>query len=231
MTSSLTFLLAPAPALPAGEPSLAELQRAQRLGPAGGFRLRIFSLGRRAPAELADLPLDGQLSGGARRTSDGTQLLCDAIVPHIECRRDWLGVYRPAPADPQRLQCLDRFPLSEASNETCWFYPTHDGTYLSWERGLGLGLGPGTLAATPPVRDDNPYGRERVAVLWSLLGDDASLTCVGLTYGGQRIDWPLQAVEPEAMATWSRFRVDSQAEVTLAVEESRTVFAPPPPQA
>jgi hypothetical protein len=38
--------------------------------------------------------------------------------------------------DSTRLLCLDRVPLSELSNSTCWFYPTHDGTFLSWERGL-----------------------------------------------------------------------------------------------
>ena len=38
--------------------------------------------------------------------------------------------------DSTRLLCLDRVALSELSNATCWFYPTHDGTFLSWERGL-----------------------------------------------------------------------------------------------
>jgi len=39
-------------------------------------------------------------------------------------------------------------------------------------------------------------------MLWSLLGDDASLTCVGLTYGGQRLEWPPQSLSSEPMATW-----------------------------
>jgi hypothetical protein len=45
---------------------------------------------------------------------------------------------------------------------------------------------------------------------------------VGLTYGGQRIDWPILRSDPEAVATWSRFHVDSSAETSLVVEESQS---------
>ena len=64
-------------------------------------------------------------------------------------------------------------------------------------------------------------------MLWSLLGDDASLTCVGLTYGDQRLDWPLRSLSPEPMATWGRFRVDSQADHSLVLEDCLTLFADP----
>jgi hypothetical protein len=50
---------------------------------------------------------------------------------------------------------------------------------------------------------------------------------VGLTYGGQRIDWPRRSFTPEPMATWSRFCVDSTADVSLVVVECLTVFPEP----
>lgn len=227
MTHPLIFVVAPAAALPAATTTAAALEAAQALGPATGFCLRIFSKGR-DHAELAKLPFDGRLTGDQRRSSDGTQLLCDAIVPRIEPQHHWLGIFQADSNQGETLQCLDRFALSEASNATCWFYPTHDGTYLSWERGINLTLAPGRVADCPPDLLSAPYDRSRIAVLWSLLGDDASLTCVGITYGGQRIDWPVRALTPEPVATWGRFRVDSQADTTLVVEDCLSVFAEPP---
>lgn len=73
--------------------------------------------------------------------------------------------------------------LSELSIATYWFYPTHDGTFLSWERGLTVSLQPGSIADCPEELSSAPYERSRISVLLSLLGDDASLTCVGITYG------------------------------------------------
>jgi hypothetical protein len=32
-----------------------------------------------------------------------------------------------------------------------------------------------------------PFERSRISTLWSLLADAASLTCVGIPYGGQRL--------------------------------------------
>ncbi|MEB3265401.1 MAG: hypothetical protein VKN13_02175 [Cyanobacteriota bacterium] len=92
---------------------------------------------------------------------------------------------------------------------------------------MGLRLQPGSIAENPTELNEIPYDRSRIAVLWSLLGDDASLTCVGLTYGGQRIDWPFRSLMPEPMATWARFRVDSQADTSPVVEDCLTVFAMP----
>jgi hypothetical protein len=99
--------------------------------------LRIFSKGAEH-SDLGLLPIDGLLTGEQRRSSDGTPLLCRALVVQIEAQHHWLGVYQSEPEDPTSQRCLDRVALSELSNATCWFYPTHDRTFLSWERGLGF---------------------------------------------------------------------------------------------
>jgi hypothetical protein len=226
MTPPLIFVVAPAAQLPDATTSQEDLQVAQASGPSTGIALRIFSRGAEHP-DLAQLPVDGRLTGEQRRSSDGTQLLCDAMIVRIEPQHHWLGVYQADPDDAASLQCLDRVALSELSNATCWFYPTHDGSFLSWERGLRLNLLPGLIADCPEELAAAPYDRSRICVLWSLLGDDAGLTCVGLTYGGQRLDWQLRSLSPEPMATWGRFRVDSQAEHSLEVEDCLTLFAAP----
>ena len=226
-TPALIFVVAPAAQLPQGSTGLAALQDAQATGPSTGFALRIFNRGAAYP-DLARLPVDGRLTGEQRRNSEGTQLLCDAVVVQIEPQSHWLGVYGVDPEDPTVLHCLDCVALSELSNSTCWFYPTHDGTFLSWERALRLSLEVGSIVDCPDALGQEPYDRSRISVLWSLLGDDASLTCVGLTYGGQRLDWPLRSRRFEPLATWGRFRVDSQAEFSPFVEDCLTVFANPP---
>jgi hypothetical protein len=229
MTSPLIFVVAPATPLPDGTASFEDLQVAQASGPSIGCSLRIFNRGAEHP-DLGQLPVDGRLTGEQRRSSDGTQLLCDALIVRIEPQHHWLGIYQADPDDPTVLHCLDRVALSELSNATCWFYPTHDGTFLSWERGLRLSLDPGSIADCPEALAAAPYERSRLSVLWSLLGDDASLTCVGLTYGGQRLDWPLRSFSPEPMATWGRFRVDSEADQSLVVEDCLTLFASSSPE-
>ena len=226
MTPPLLFVVAPATQLPEATTSLEELQLAQASGPSTGSSLRIFNRGAEHP-DLGGLPVDGRLTGEQRRSSDGTQLLCDALILRIEPQHHWLGIYQGDPVDPTSLQCLDRVALSELSNATCWFYPMHDGTFLCWERGLRLSLKPGSIADCPEQLSSAPYDRGRISVLWSLLGDDASLTCVGLTYGDQRLDWPLRSLSPEPMATWGRFRVDSQADHSLVLEDCLTLFADP----
>ena len=226
-TPHLLFVVASAAQLPQGSTGLAALQDAQATGPSTGFAMRIFNRGAAYP-DLALLPVDGRLTGEQRRNSEGTQLLCDAVVVQIEPQHHWLGVYGVDPDDPTDLRCLDRVALSELSNATCWFYPTHDGTFLSWERSLGLSLQPGSIVDCPVALSLEPYDRSRISVLWSLLGDDASLTCVGLTYGGQRLEWPLRSRRFEPLATWGRFKVDSQAELSLVVEDCLTVFTDPP---
>jgi hypothetical protein len=133
----LIFVIATAAQLPQASTCLEVLEEAQTTGPSTGFALRIFSKGSKH-SDLGLLPVDGLLTGEQRRSSDGTQLLCDALVVQIEPQHHWLGVYQGEPEDSSSLRCLDRVALSELSNATCWFYPTHEGTFLSWERGLGL---------------------------------------------------------------------------------------------
>jgi len=223
----LIFVIATAAQLPQASTCLEVLKEAQATGPSTGFALRIFSKGAEH-SDLGLLPVDGLLTGEQRRSSDGTQLLCDALVVQIEPQHHWLGVYQGEPEDSSSLRCLDRVALSELSNATCWFYPTHEGTFLSWERGLGLSLQPGLIVDCPDELNQEPYDRSRISVLWSLLGDNASLTCVGLTYAGQRLDWPLQSRRYEPLATWGRFRVDCQADTSLVVEDCITVFPTQP---
>lgn len=227
MNPPLIFVVAPALQLPDATTSHEVLQQAQAAGPSTGFALRIFNRGAEHP-DLGLLPLDGRLTGEQRCSSDGTQLLCAALVVRIEPWHHWLGVYQGDPEDPTCLRCLDRVALSELGNATCWFYPTHDGTFLSWERGLHLTLKPGSIADCPEELSSAPYERSLISVLWSLLGDDASLTCVGLTYGGQRLVLPTETLSSDPMATWGRFRVDNQAEHSLVVEDCLTVFPAPP---
>ena len=94
-----------------------------------------------------------------------------------------------------------------------------------------LSLQTGCIADCPEALQAEPYDRCQISVLWSLLGDDQSLICVGLTYGGLRLDWPLNASTPEPTATWRRFRVDNQADPSLAVEDGLTVSAGTSPDA
>ena len=69
------------------------------------------------------------------------------------------------------------------------------------------------------------YERSQLALLWSLLADDESLTCVGLTYGGQRIEWDQRLGQPAPEARWSLFSVDTEAEVSLTVNARQAVQA------
>jgi len=105
-------------------------------------------------------------------------LLFDAQVVRIEPQHHWLGVDQGEPEDPISLRCLDRVALSKLGNATYWFYPTYDGTFLSWERSLGLSLQPGLIVDSPDGLNQKPYDRSSISVLRSLLGDNASLTCV-----------------------------------------------------
>ena len=223
MNAPLVFVIAAAAALPESECDRAALEQAQRRGPGSAFALRLFTAAGLAADALAELPLDPAPEPAA----PGRRLICDAVVPRFEPRSQWLGVYR-ADGEDDRYRCLDRFPLAEAANETCWFYPTHDGRFLSWERALAINLAPGAVASDGPLPELQHYAREQVTVLWSLLADDASLTCVGLTYAGQRIEWPMLSRQEEPMATWSLFSVNTQAEVPLVVDATRTLFQEAP---
>lgn len=223
MGPTLLFVIASESALPDRPCTLDDLCAAQHVGPCQGFALRLFSGVAQAAEDLARNPLDGRLTGDSRRMPDGHQLICDAVLPRYEPERNWLGVYAADPGDATTYTCLDRFALKEANNETCWFYPTHDGTYLSWERDLRLSLQPGAVVDPTEALLTAPYERDRISLLWSLLKDDDTLTSVGITYGGQRVEWRLQILKAEPLATWSCFQVDSQITPSLVVAASEVV--------
>ncbi len=216
----LVFLIAPLAQLPKEETSWAALSAIQ--SPNTGFSLRLFSAAETEISDLAGLPWDGQLDpggGGERR-----RLICDAVIPHFDPEANAIGVYQRSP-NPEVLRCLDRFMLQEAANETCWFYPTHDGHFLSWEREEALSLEPGVVASEAATDLPESYERSQIALLWSLLADDESLTCVGLTYGGQRLEWGQRLGHPAPEAHWSLFSVDTEVEVSLTVNARQAVQA------
>lgn len=246
MTHALVFVIAPAAALPEATATLADLAAAQLSGLRTALALRLFRAPEGWTGALDDLVSEGRadargfdpfataagLAPGERR-----RLVCDAVVPHLEPRALWLGVYAlqgerresaeshpfAALVDPV-VHCLDRFALREAENETCWFYPTDDATYLAWENKRRIQTLPGYLPERPFEESAPAYERSGVHVLWSLLADDLALTCVGLTYRGRRIEWPIQSAEPEPFATWTSFALDSSLESSYRELSSITVF-------
>jgi hypothetical protein len=56
------------------------------------------------------------------------------------------------------------------------------------------------------------------------MADDLALTCVGLTYRSQRIEWPLLIGVEENLSTWTEFQVDCMAESSYRELHSTTVF-------
>lgn len=212
-TGPLLFLLAPVEALGPERLDTAALNQAQDQGVSSAFALRIV--------------VTADLAGSFNR-------VCDAITPRFEPDRLWLAVYRQEPSNSENLPShwlqIDRFPLCEAINETCWFYPTHDGHYLGWQRDLAVTLGPGQIG-DPPADLPASYNRGEIALLWSLLADATSLTCVGLTYAGRRIDWPLRQHHWADTASWSHFSVDGSREVPLVVHSRQLVGGDGPAEA
>lgn len=165
------------------------------------------------------------------------RLICDAVVPHIDPHSLWLGAYQLSgpekgeegnhPAQRLRIDqisCLDQFPLRDADNETCWFYPTDNGDYLCWENRRRLKLTPGFPAERSVQEEPIAYQRSDLRLLWSLMADDQALTCVGLTYQRRRIEWPIELSDPEPFATWTSFRIDSMADDTYSEIANITVF-------
>jgi hypothetical protein len=248
MSHALLFVIGPEAALPPDGATATALAAAQRGGLRSALALRLF----RAPdgwsGALDDLVADGRADARGSdpfpEAVERRRRVCDAVVPHLEPRSQWLGVYalegervEPAhaaslaPGHPLealanlRVRCLDRFALREAENETCWFYPTDDGAYLGWENKRRIQTLPGYLPDRPVEETAPAYERSAVHVLWSLMADDLALTCVGLTYRGRRIEWPIQAGDPEPFATWTAFAVDSSAESSYREIANITVFA------
>ena len=250
MLHALVFVLCREDSLLKGASDWPTLLEAQRQGLRSGTQLRLFRLPERAGEEGDTLLAAGALkaSGECPDTSNGAaHLICDALVPLIDPRSLWLGVFqvsgRPA-EEPDRpaglglvveaVTCLDCYSLQEAANETCWFYPTDNGHYLAWENRRRIQTLPGYLPDRPPQPSPFSYTHGDVHLLWSLMADDHALTCVGLTWRRQRIEWPLLTEGPEELATWTEFQIDSMAESTYQERNSTTVFnleAPPGPEA
>lgn len=206
------FVLAPLGQLPTDPLSWPALVEAQSRGVRRARRLRIFT-----SPEGSDAGLEELIQQGA----GSTRPICDALVPHLEIGELSLGVYELQgegrgelsghPADTLTMQafhCLDEMPLTEVANDACWFYPTDAGTYLACSTAAEVRQLPGHQPERGGDAEPVPYRRDQLRLLWSLLGGEDTLTCVGLTYGGQRIDWPLQAERPEPSSTWTWFAVD-----------------------
>ena len=233
MLHSLAFVLARGQDLPGEGADWSALASAQERGPSRGRALRLFRLPEHWPGNLdalvtsgcATIAGDDPLGGPGERRA----LVCDAVVPELEVASLWMGVYALSGTGPREgavVRLLDRFPLQEAANETCWFYPTDNGTYLCWSNPLALSLAPGWLPEQDPQADPIAYDRGAVHVLWSLMADDAALTCVGLTYQGRRIEWPLLSRRPDPRATWTWFEVDTMADPSYRERASLTVVPP-----
>lgn len=241
MLHSLAFVLCKDPALLKGAEDWPTLLEAQRKGLRSGTQLRLFRLPEGAGDDGQDLVTSAVLKASGDRPvlREGVaQVLCDALVPVIDPRSLWLGVYElsgseagEASARPpgpglvvNSVRCLDCYPLQEAANETCWFYPTDNGHYLAWENRRRIHTLPGHLPDRPPQTGPLPYARGDVHLLWSLMADDHALTCVGLTCRRQRIEWPMVTAAPEELATWTAFQVDCQAESSYQELHSTTLF-------
>ncbi len=248
MACRLVFILAPRSALPEPGAGWHELVKAQGESLGSGIYLRLFPAQQDWQGSLDDLIIDGKadvtgenpfIQGMTPSKGDINKPLCDSFIPYVEPKLLWLavykiegetinpkGVYPSQSLDIDRVECLDQFPLREASNETCWFYPTEDGRYLSWEKRSRIIAQPGFLPDLMDLDESQDYQRTDINLLWSLMADDQSLTCVGLTYKKSRIEWPLLKVEPEPFATWRSFRVDYSSETGHVEESCITVFSP-----
>jgi hypothetical protein len=248
MACRLVFLLVSRSALPQPGAGWQELVEAQSQSLGSGIYLRLFPAQQDWDGSLDELIIDGKADvagqnpfaqGVSQSKAEINQPLCDSFIPYIEPKLLWLAVYKvegrsinPNEAYPSQsldiesIECLDQFPLREASNETCWFYPTEDGRYLSWENRSRIIVQPGFLPDVLAQDEANDYQRSEIHLLWSLMADDQSLTCVGLTYKKRRIEWPLFKVEPEPFATWRCFRVDYSSETGHVEESCITVFNP-----
>ncbi|MFM7170669.1 MAG: hypothetical protein ACKOPT_02060 [Cyanobium sp.] len=241
MLHSLVFVLSREGALPKGACEWNDLVDAQRLGLRSGTQLRLFRVPEGAEESLPDLLDAGTATVSGEQPFPAQQpapMICDALVPLVDPRSLWLGVYQVSgeaketpgqglPLVVASIDCLDCYALQDAANETCWFYPTDNGRYLSWENRRRIETLPGYLPDRPPQPAPLPYVHGDVHLLWSLMADDLALTCVGLTYRRQRIEWPLLAGAEENLSTWTEFQVDSMAEASYRELNSTTVFKEP----
>jgi hypothetical protein len=247
----LSFVLARSPdVLPDDRDGWSELAAVQAGALDSGFALRILRPPSGWQGSLEALVEEGRASArgedpfsgpdAPEPAGGGGRLLCDAVIPHFRPSDLHLGVYEllgslssPDPgsfraADVAAVRRLDHLPLSVVENETCWFYPTETGAYLSWENQRRLRSLPGFLPDACVSDGPIDYARTHLRLLWSLLADDEVLTCVGLTYQNRRIDWPLRDVIPSPSAAWSSFRVDAMAEPAFQTLATITTTGPIP---
>jgi hypothetical protein len=239
MADVFHFVLAQASDLPQGLSSLANLADAQARGLEQAMALRIFACPTDWPGNLETLVEAGLAhSGGADPFGASPQvqaglgapsapgqrsLRCDALVPVLDAASLCLGIYAQpeaqvggqseaqAEANQGQIQCLACLPLAEIENETCWFYPTENGRYLSWQSQRPRSFLPGRFPDGELSTPAEGFEPADLRLLWSLLADDSAMTCVGLTYRGRRIEWPIQpkALESEeAASVWSWFELD-----------------------
>ncbi|WP_157665306.1 hypothetical protein [Cyanobium sp. NIES-981] len=211
------FVLAPHGHLPPSDAlHWPALVAAQAEGVRSARRLRIYPCPPAGPSDLEGL---------VQQVRKGTPPFCNALVPGLEIGALSLGVYDlrgetpderigqpPAALRNPAITCLDELPLAEVANEACWFYPTETGTYLACDTPEQVQQQPGYQPERSRTTDPLAYRRDQLRLLWSLLGGDEHLTCVGLTYGGQRIDWPVTSETPAAASSWTWFAVDSSSE-------------------
>ncbi|MCT0212824.1 MULTISPECIES: hypothetical protein [Synechococcales] len=230
MTNALRFVLNPGPpefAQPLDRWS--DLVLRQEASLRSGFHLTIYRCPDSWAGSLQDLIASDALNSSGKdpfgpgleidNPTDQQQrrLVCKALIPSFNPASQWLEVYeleQPDSADSavRRVDCL---PLQEASNDTCWFYPTEDGRYLSWENQQTISCHPGHVFEQLDRGPNHCYDRAELRVLWSLMADQSNLTCVGLTYQHRRIDFPLLGSKPGTTATWTTFQVDSMSESPL----------------
>ncbi|MDA0716722.1 MAG: hypothetical protein O2839_00700 [Cyanobacteria bacterium] len=235
MLHSLAFLLSRGQELPEEGVDWQALVAAQcHQGPDRGLALRLFRMPDQWQGSIDELVVSGSATiAGADPLSVATErrsLICDAVVTQFDVPSLWIGVYAVSgPAEgswlrAQQVELLDRFPLAEAENETCWFYPTDNGSYLCWENLTGLTLAPGRMPEHGVQEIPISYDRGEVHVLWSLMADDQALTCVGLTYQSRRIEWPMLERSPAPSATWTSFEVDTMSDPSYIERARISVF-------
>ena len=223
MVNSLLFVLAPAPGLPQGKVSWADLADAQARGLDQLLALRIFACPPDWSGSLETLVEAGLAhSGGVDPYGAAPpsqplgqprerRLRCDASVPLLDATSLYLGIYGQVEGSPEQIECLACLPFAAIENETCWFYPSENGRYLSWQSQRPRTFLPGRLPVGEPAHAAETFDPADLRLLWSLLADDPAMTCVGLTYQGRRIEWAIQPMaleSEEAASVWSWFELD-----------------------
>lgn len=215
---------------PGWDGSLDELVSAGQANAAGDDPFQHLPDGPFEALPAASAEASGQNPAASAESSPAWRLLCNATIPRFAAERLWLSVYdleseEASPqAEPRQLRLLDSFPLTAAANETCWFFPTDDGRYLSCATNEQVRCLPGF---TPEQRfSDTPsaYDRAGIKVLWSLMADEESLRCVGLTYQRHRVDFPLIERHRSVATTWIAFEVESEAAEPLQVTSTITTY-------